>query len=136
MTVSWHVVEKLLIVSDYQNKVFFYKTLSKKCFLSKPFSQCTCSADAVQLLFVYANWQFTIKCVILKSVLLFYILYFGWILFVIQILPQTLPLNWSDIKRSNWDVNDEVFLIILFLLCLDGNFRYITHFKLVYFVVY
>jgi len=28
----------------------------------------------------------------------------------------------------------EVFLIILCLLCLDGNFRYITHFKLVYFV--
>jgi len=27
-------------------------------------------------------------------------------------------------------------LIILCLLCLDGNFRYITHFKLVYFVVY
>jgi len=30
----------------------------------------------------------------------------------------------------------EVFLIILCLLCLDGNFRYITHFKFVYFVVY
>jgi len=29
----------------------------------------------------------------------------------------------------------EVFLIILCLLCLDSNFRYITHFKLVYFVV-
>jgi len=29
----------------------------------------------------------------------------------------------------------EVFLIILCLLCLDGNFRYIRHFKLVYFIV-
>jgi len=46
----------------------------------------------------------------LKSVLLFLHIIFWLNSMCYSDFPQTLPLNWNNIIRSNWDVNDRSFL--------------------------